>query len=75
MSETEEDRAYYAAGEAAFIRRRGTPFLLSPTDFALLRQWRQRTRQAFLELFSRGYEAVDFVDGAYILRPKEPEPR
>jgi hypothetical protein len=40
MSETEEDRAFYAAAEAAFIRRRGTPFLLSPTDFALLKQWR-----------------------------------
>jgi hypothetical protein len=41
MSETEPDREYYAAGEAAFIRRRGTPFLLSPKDFALLRQWRE----------------------------------
>ncbi|MEP6993202.1 MAG: hypothetical protein ABI968_01680 [Acidobacteriota bacterium] len=40
MSETEEDRAFYEAVEAAFIRRRGTPFLLSPTDFALLKQWR-----------------------------------
>ena len=40
MSETEEDRAYYAAVEAAFIRRRGTPFLLSPRDFALVREWR-----------------------------------
>jgi hypothetical protein len=40
MSETAEDRAYYAAAEAAFIRRRGTPFLLSPTDFALLKEWR-----------------------------------
>jgi hypothetical protein len=40
MSETEEDRAYYAAGEAAFIARRGTPFLLSPKDFALLKEWR-----------------------------------
>lgn len=40
MSETEEDRAWYEAVEAAFIRRRGTPFLLSPSDFALLRQWR-----------------------------------
>src|SRR5262249_44995669 len=40
MSETAEDRAFYAAAEAAFIRRRGTPFLLSPTDFALLKQWR-----------------------------------
>src|SRR5689334_3518396 len=40
MSETEEDRAYYAAAEAAFIRRRGTPFLLSPRDFGLLKEWR-----------------------------------
>jgi len=45
------------------------------TGPARLRQSRQRTREAFLELFGRGYEAVDFVDGAYILRPKEPEPR
>jgi hypothetical protein len=41
MSEIESDREYYAAGEAAFIRRRGTPFLLSPKDFGLLRQWRE----------------------------------
>jgi hypothetical protein len=40
MSETEEDRSYYAAGEAAFIARRGTPFLLSPKDYALLKEWR-----------------------------------
>jgi len=40
MSETEEDRAYYEAVEAAFIRRRGTPFLLSPKDFALVKEWR-----------------------------------
>lgn len=40
MSETEGDREYYAAAEAAFIRRRGTPFLLSPKDFALLKEWR-----------------------------------
>ncbi len=40
MSETAEDRAYYAAAETAFIRRRGTPFLLSPRDFALLKEWR-----------------------------------
>ena len=40
MSETEADRAYYAAVEAAFIRRRGTPFLLSPKDFALVKEWR-----------------------------------
>ena len=40
MSATEEDRAFYEAAEAAFIRRRGTPFLLSPRDFALLREWR-----------------------------------
>lgn len=40
MNETEEDRSYYAAGEAAFIARRGTPFLLSPKDYALLKEWR-----------------------------------
>jgi hypothetical protein len=40
MSETAEDRAWYEAAEAAFIRRRGTPFLLSPSDFALLKEWR-----------------------------------
>jgi hypothetical protein len=40
MSETAEDRDYYAAAEAAFVRRRGTPFLLSPKDFALLKEWR-----------------------------------
>ena len=40
MSATAEDRVYYEAVEAAFIRRRGTPFLLSPTDFALAREWR-----------------------------------
>src|SRR5262245_65974379 len=40
MSETEADRAFYGAAESAFIRRRGTPFLLSPRDFALLREWR-----------------------------------
>ena len=40
MNETEEDRAYYGAAEAAFIARRGTPFLLAPKDFALLKEWR-----------------------------------
>jgi hypothetical protein len=40
MSETEEDRAFYATSEAAFVARRGTPFLLSPKDFALLKEWR-----------------------------------
>lgn len=40
MSETEEDRGYYQAAEAAFIRRRGTPFLLSPRDFAQIKEWR-----------------------------------
>ena len=41
MTEIEGDKAYYAVAEAAFIRRRGTPFLLSPKDFALLKQWRE----------------------------------
>ena len=62
MSETEADRDYYAAGEAAFIRRRGTPFLLSPRDFALLKQWRElgvpieAIEQGIDEAFSRREE-------------------
>ncbi len=62
MSETEADRAYYAAGEAAFIRRRGTPFLLSPKDFALLKQWRalgvpiEAVEQGIDDAFSRREE-------------------
>src|SRR5713226_4037517 len=39
MSEIEADKEFYAAAEAAFIRRRGTPFLLSPRDFALVKEW------------------------------------
>jgi hypothetical protein len=62
MSETEEDRRYYQAAEAAFIRRRGTPFLLSPRDFALLRQWRalavpiEAVEQGIDQAFSRREE-------------------
>jgi hypothetical protein len=33
------DRAYFSTIEAEFIRRRGTPFLLSPKDYALARRW------------------------------------
>src|SRR5262245_23557398 len=62
MSETEEDRQYYRAAEAAFIRRRGTPFLLSPRDFALLKQWRalgvplQSVEQGIDDAFTRREE-------------------
>ncbi len=62
MSETEEDRGYYQAAEAAFIRRRGTPFLLSPRDFALLKEWRalgvpiEAIEQGIDETFSRREE-------------------
>ena len=62
MSETEEDRGYYQAAEAAFIRRRGTPFLLSPRDFALLKEWRalgvpiEAIEQGIDEAFSRREE-------------------
>jgi len=62
MTETEADRAYYAAGEAAFIRRRGTPFLLSPKDFTLLKQWRglgipiEAVEQGIEDAFSRREE-------------------
>lgn len=44
MSETDPAgsaalRRYFAAIEAEFIRRRGTPFLLSAKDFAVMRRW------------------------------------
>lgn len=62
MSETAADREYYAAGEAAFIRRRGTPFLLSPKDFGLLKEWRalgvpiEAVEQGIDDAFSRREE-------------------
>jgi hypothetical protein len=62
MSETEEDREYYQAAEAAFIRRRGTPFLLSPRDFAQVKEWRalgvpiEAIEQGIDDAFSRREE-------------------
>ncbi|MCA1581602.1 MAG: hypothetical protein LC796_09465 [Acidobacteria bacterium] len=62
MSETGEDSGYFAAAEAAFIRRRGTPFLLSPRDFALLAEWRalgvpvEAIEQGIDDAFSRREE-------------------
>src|SRR2546429_8338258 len=62
MSETAADRDFYAAAEAAFSRRRGTPFLLSPKDFALLKEWRalgvpiEAIEQGIDEAFSRREE-------------------
>src|SRR5215831_6006334 len=62
MNETAEDRDYYAAAEAAFIGRRGTPFLLSPKDFALLKEWRslgvpiESIEQGIDDAFSRREE-------------------
>ncbi len=46
MSETDRaaeaaDREYFTAIETEFIRRRGSPFLLSPKDYALIRRWRE----------------------------------
>ncbi len=38
---TGEELAYYRAVEDLFARLRGTPFLLTPKDFALLRRWWQ----------------------------------
>lgn len=62
MSGTEADSEYFAAAEAAFIRRRGTPFLLSPKDFALLKEWRalgvplEAIEQGIDDAFSRREE-------------------
>jgi hypothetical protein len=62
MSETGAAEDFYAAAEAAFIRRRGTPFLLSPKDFALLKEWRalgipvEAIEQGIEDAFSRREE-------------------
>ena len=62
MNETEADRQYYAAAEAAFIRRRGTPFLLSAGDFALVKEWHalgvpiEAVEQGIDDAFSRREE-------------------
>lgn len=62
MSGTGADSEYFAAAEAAFIRRRGTPFLLSPRDFALLKEWRalgvplEAIEQGIDDAFSRREE-------------------
>jgi hypothetical protein len=60
MTETAADNEYFAAAEAAFIRRRGTPFLLSPRDFSLLREW--RALGVPLEAIEQG------IDDAFSLR-------
>jgi hypothetical protein len=36
-----DEKSYFTSIEAEFIRVRGTPFLLSPKDFALMRRWRR----------------------------------
>src|SRR5512146_195736 len=39
MADEPAAREYFSAIETEFIRRRGTPFLLSPKDYALARRW------------------------------------
>jgi hypothetical protein len=39
MPDEAQGREYFTAIETEFIRRRGTPFLLSPKDYALARRW------------------------------------
>ncbi|HET7451259.1 MAG TPA: hypothetical protein VFL12_00835 [Thermoanaerobaculia bacterium] len=46
------ERAYFTEIETEFIRRRGTPFLLSPKDYALARRW-----------FALGIPAADVCTG------------
>lgn len=63
MTETGADSEYFSAAEAAFIRRRGTPFLLSPRDFTLLTEWRalgvpiEAIEQGIDDAFSRREES------------------
>ena len=59
-----DEEAYATAVEEAFIAERGTPFLLSPKDWRLIREWRTRgipadtvvraVREAFERRRSRG---------------------
>jgi len=39
MADETPGREYFTTIETEFIRRRGTPFLLSPKDYALARRW------------------------------------
>lgn len=41
-SEGEDETAYATALEEVFIAERGTPFLLSPKDWQLIRSWKER---------------------------------
>ncbi|MGE5236670.1 MAG: hypothetical protein ACM3O7_10000 [Acidobacteriota bacterium] len=58
----DEELAYYRAVEDLFCRLRGTPFILSPKDFAMLRRWwRERVPLAAVvngigEVFERRHE-------------------
>lgn len=61
MSATAEetDQEYFLAIEAAFVRLRGTPFLLSPADWRLAQDWHRRgiplavVDEALAEVFAR----------------------
>lgn len=52
MADEPAAREYFSAIEAEFIARRGTPFLLSPKDYALARRW-----------FALGIPAADVCAG------------
>ncbi|MGH9465041.1 MAG: hypothetical protein ACRD0X_05305, partial [Thermoanaerobaculia bacterium] len=64
MSGTSEDaeHAYFQAIEAAFVRLRGSPFLLSPADWRLTQDWHRRgvplevVDRALAETFARRAE-------------------
>ncbi len=57
-----EDHAYFQAIEASFVRLRGAPFLLSPADWQLARDWHRRgipldvVEQALSSTFARRAE-------------------
>ena len=74
------DREYFTAIETEFIRRRGSPFLLSPKDFALIRRWRdlgipvEDVRLGIADAFDRRAErgavsrinSVSYCEGAVL---------
>lgn len=65
-----EDRGEMLMGGEGGMRRVEIPGdfdAILRTDPARARAWRVRTRGQFQDAFAQGYEAVDFVAGAYLL--------
>jgi predicted GNAT superfamily acetyltransferase len=60
-----------ASGTAARLAIPDDFNAVKTADPAAARAWRARIRDGFLDYFTRGYEVVDFMDGAYVLARRE----